>query len=145
MGLTRLNSKMIELPAELENIIADNVSTNIINGNTAIFQNLSANNVAFGTTNYNVETVTTSTKVFTNSDNTKAYHFNTLNNDISAVFPSSLNTGFNITILNTSTGFIYLSSTDLIQATGQFNNTPFTGMFIYKASDGLFYGVGVFE
>ncbi len=145
MGLTRLNSKMIELPAELENIIADNITTNIINGDTAVFQNLSAINVVFDSADYNVITITEPIKIFTNSDNTKAYHFNTLINDISAVFPDSLNVGFNVTILNTSTGFIYLSSTDLIQATGQFNNTPFTGMFIYKADDGLFYGVGVFE
>lgn len=146
MGLTRLNSKMIEVPADIDGALtvnslnSDNVST--IN---AVVTNLTASNVQLGSANYVVNLITNDI-TFTNAENSKSFHFDTdATSVINATFPDGLAPGFNVSIFNIGNGTINLIATELIRASGQSNSTPYTGMFIYKASDNFFYGVGVFE
>ena len=97
-------------------------------------------------------------RTFTSADNSKAFHFDTTDTTLSAIFPSSLPTGFNVSLYNISNGTIALSSNTYIHHPGETiptlyasNSTKYTGAFIYKANDepgvpqGIFYGVGVFQ
>lgn len=93
--------------------------------------------------NYDVITVTSS-RTFTNADNSKVFHFNTTSSSLCAIFPSTLSNGFNIGIVNVGTGTVVLSSDVTINAPGTQNSTPYSGMFIYEVNNTLF-GVGVFD
>lgn len=94
--------------------------------------------------NYDVITVTSS-RTFTNADNSKVFHFNTSSSSLCAIFPSaSLSNGFNVGIVNVGTGTVVLSSDVTINAPGTQNSTPYSGMFIYEVNN-TFFGVGVFD
>lgn len=93
--------------------------------------------------NYDVITVTSS-RTFTNADNSKVFHFNTTSSSLCAIFPSILPNGFNVGIVNVGTGTVVLSSDVTINAPGTQNSTPYSGMFIYEVNNTLF-GVGVFD
>jgi hypothetical protein len=129
------------------NIIADNelIAPKLV-VNQANINSLFVDGVTATSVDYYVTEISSDSKVFTNLDNSKSYHFNTTNNLISAIFPQNLPNGFNVSIVNTGTNTIYISSaqTPFLNATGFINETQYTGMFIYK-SEGLLYGVGVFE
>jgi len=146
MSLTRLNSKMIEVPADIEGTLTVlSLNSTDFNTTNAIVTNLTADNVQFNVSNYEVNLITNDIE-FSNNENSKAFHFDTdATSTINATFPDELTPGFNVSIFNTGNGTINLFASDLIRASGQSNSTPFTGMFIYKAPDGLLYGIGVFE
>lgn len=93
--------------------------------------------------NYDVVTVTSS-RTFTNADNSKVFHFNTTSSSLCAIFPSTLSNGFNVGIINVGTGTVVLSSDVTINAPGTQNSTPYSGMFIYEVNN-TFFGVGVFD
>jgi hypothetical protein len=161
MSLTKLDTKMVETPTEFNTVTITNLnSTSIANGGTINTSNivttnrvttneLVTNSLTATNVNYFVK-VTTSNVTFTSNDNSKAYHFNTNspNTNLIAYFPNSLPNGFNVSVFNIGTGTITLSSDqtapNYINATGQLNETQYTGFFIYKANNEL-YGVGVFE
>jgi hypothetical protein len=85
--------------------------------------------------------------VFTDNDSGKVFHIDTtLNPEVTANFSVTLNDGFNVSLVNTGTGIIYVRSNFLtpFNARGDFNSTQHTGMFIYKTNEQLF-GIGVFE
>jgi hypothetical protein len=108
---------------------------------------LSTSNVAISSlrvTNYQVSATTSSNIIFTDTDSGRAFNFNTTTTPaITAQFPGSLLNGFNVSIVNVGTGSIYLSAGSPLNASGTENNTPYSGMFIYKTNNELF-GVGVF-
>jgi len=94
-----------------------------------------------------VVTLQTDNIVFTDSDSGKVFHIDTtLNPEVTANFSVTLNDGFNVSLVNTGTGIIYIASNFLtpFNARGDFNSTQHTGMFIYKTNDEL-YGIGIFE
>jgi hypothetical protein len=145
MSLTYLDPQMIEQPVDLLN--ADNIVTT-----TMSVSSLSANFIRY---NYTVtETVCAAQKIFSNNDNSKAFHFDTggYGGTITAILSSGLIDGFNITILNIDSArslgsnTISLSSnvsiiTPNYSTTNSFTNT---GMLIYKHNN-EFYGVGTFD
>ena len=129
-----------------------NVSIANLSAAAAIVTNLTAINTTFTNlsvstpviANYDVTTVTSS-KTFTNTDNSKVFHFNTTSSSLCAIFPSaSLTNGFNVGIVNIGTGTVFLSSDVTINAPGTQNSTPYSGMFIYEVNN-TFFGVGVFD
>jgi hypothetical protein len=133
------------------NVIATSLSANNINvsdlfTNTATITSLVVKNITATSIDYFVTEVSTPSVVLSSEDNSKAYHFNTTSNTMTAVFPPILPDGFNVSIVNTGTGTIHFSSvqTPFILSTGLTNNTQYTGALIYKFN-GLLYGVGVFE
>lgn len=175
MNFPYLNSRMIDLPAEIDQLTvvhltaqqlsATSLSSDVImNSNLITTLNLSATNsfitnlttanlsahtvIANNTfTDYNVETVIAS-KTFTNEDNSKVFHFETsIVPYLSAIFPhNELKDGFNISIFNNGTGAIILSS----------STTPFinaTGTTNETQNTAIFvyktanklYGIGVLE
>jgi len=108
---------------------------------------LSTSNVTISSlrvTNYQVSATTSSNIVFADTDTGRAFNLNTTTTPaITAQFPGSLSNGFNVSIVNVGTGSIYLSAGSPLNASGTENNTPYSGMFIYKTGNELF-GVGVF-
>ena len=165
MNFPYLNSRMIDLPATINqlsaiDIVTENLTANNVFANANITvpsitattitatEYLSADTVTANNTNttYRVHSVTAD-RVFLSGDNSKAFHFETTGTTLTAIFPiSELEDGFNVSIFNNGTGTILLSSNlnPPINATGVLNETPYTAMFIYKASNQL-YGIGVFE
>ena len=99
-------------------------------------------------TNFTAQAIDSSIYYFTNSDNSKVYHFDTdTQPSMTAVFLSgNIASGFNVGILNTGLGVIYLSSdfSPTINAANTFNSVRYSGMYIYRVNNQLF-GVGVFE
>ena len=69
--------------------------------------------------------------------------------NITAVFPSELQIGFNIGLMNVGTGTIYISSAQpgFINAYlgVNTNKTMNTGMYVYKHNNNQLYGVGMFN
>lgn len=135
-------------------LTGSNVSVTNLSATAAIVTNLTATNTRFTNlsvstpviANYDVTTVTSS-KTFSNADNSKVFHFNTTSTSLCAIFPtSSLSNGFNVGIVNVGTGTVYLSSdlSPTINAPGTQNSTPYSGMFIYEIGNAL-YGVGTFD
>jgi hypothetical protein len=136
---------MIEQP--IENLSAANFQTTDL-----VVQSLTATSI---NSRYNVaEKVVYSVKTFIDGDSSKAFHFDTgIHGPITAIFPSSLLDGFNVTILNTD-GSLELRGSDTIQLSSNVsiktingsltNSTTNTGMLIYKY-DNQFYGVGTFD
>lgn len=164
MNFPYLNSRLIDIPAKIDQLTVVQLSsdtfktvsltsTNIQSQSSRVDNltsiNLSATEIKTGNSisNYNIVEITSS-KIFTNADNSKAFHFKTTVTPlITAVFPlGNLNDGFNVSIFNDGTGTILISSTSTpsINATGNTNATQNTAMFIYKASNQL-YGIGVLE
>lgn len=145
MSLTYVNFQMIEQP--IENLSAANFQTTDL-----VVQSLTATSIS---SKYNIaEKVVYGVKTFIDSDSSKAFHFDTgVNGPITAIFPSSLLDGFNVTILNTD-GSIGQGGSDTIQLSSNVsintingsltNSTTNTGMLIYKY-DNQFYGVGTFD
>ncbi len=145
MSLTYLDPQMIEQPVDLLN--ADNIVTTAMT-----VSSLSADFIKY---NYTItETVCAAQKVFSDSDSSKAFHFDTggYGGTITAVLSSGLTDGFNITILNIDSArslgsnTVSLSSdvgiiTPNYSVTNSFTNT---GMLIYKHNN-EFYGVGTFD
>lgn len=129
-----------------------NIGVNSLSATTAVVTNLTAFNTSFVNlsvttpviANYDITTVTSS-KVFTNADNSKVFHFDTTFTNLCAVFPTNLlSNGFNVGIVNVGTGTIFLSANSTINASGTQNSTPYTGMFLYEIGNTLF-GVGAFD
>lgn len=164
MNFPYLNSKLIDVPANIDQLTVVQLSSDTfktvsltstnIQAQSCRVDSLTSNNLSAieiktnnSTTNYNVIEIVGS-KIFTNADNSKAFHFKTtISPVITAVFPlGNLNDGFNVSIFNDGTGTILISSTSTpsINATGSTNATQNTAMFIYKASNQL-YGIGVLE
>jgi hypothetical protein len=142
---SQLDPRMIEQPIDLLN--TDNIVTT-----TMTVDSLSANFIKY---NYTItETVCAAQKVFSDGDSSKAFHFDTgdYGDIITAVLPSSLTDGFNITILNidstksSGSNTISLSSNvDIITPNySTTNSSTNTGMLIYKHNN-EFYGVGNFD
>jgi hypothetical protein len=165
MSLTYVSTKMIEQPVQFETLSANNF--------TSVNSNLTSANIDFATinnlqvsagsiTNLYVKNLTADYFVttvnanyfFTANDNSGAFHFDTSVGPLCAAFANDLPIGFNVSVYNIGNNTIVLSSDGIINTPGNSfqNNTPYTGMFIYKAPDptglpaeGVFYGVGVFE
>jgi hypothetical protein len=143
MGLTYLDSSMIEQPIESLTAVSFQ-STDLI------VQSLTASSI---NSKYNVAQTVSADKTFSNEDSSKAFHFNTGPGSLRATFPNSLENGFNITILNVDNSInqlgsnqLQLSATSLINTINgsQTNSITNTGMLVYKY-DGKLYGVGTFD
>ena len=143
MALTYLDSVMIEQPIESLSLISFQ-STNLL------VQSLTASSIS---SKYNVAETVSADKTFSNQDSSKAFHFNTGPGSLKAIFPNSLENGFNITILNVDntinqlgSNMLELSATSLINTinSSQTNTITNTGMLIYKYN-GKLYGVGTFD
>lgn len=165
MSLTYVSTKMIEPPVQFEtlsalNLVGVNVNLTSANIDFATINNLQAS--AGSITNLYVQNLTADYFVttvndnyfFTADDNSRAFHFDTSVGPLCAAFANNLPIGFNVSVYNVGNNTIVLSSDGILNTPGNSfqNNTPYTGMFIYKASDptgvpagGVFYGVGVFE
>jgi hypothetical protein len=112
------------------------LSTNLVTISALAVTNLDVRDVS------NFNTVT-----FAAADTGKIIHINTsVTPEVTINFTASLPEGFNIGVVNTGTGVIYIDSdyTPVIRAKNPFNSTQHTGMFIYKTNNQL-YGIGVFE
>lgn len=151
MAIKTLDPRMINPDITLRmtntqftNTTATNLRTTILTGTNVTVNSLTAATPIIA--NYDVTTVTSS-KTFTNADNSKVFHFNTTSTSLCAIFPtSSLSNGFNVGIVNIGTGTVFLSSdlSPIINAPGTQNSTPYSGMFIYEIGNAL-YGVGTFD
>lgn len=164
MSLTYVSTKMIEQPVQFESLSAGNLivlnsnlstanvaQANIYNLQTTIASatNLYVKNL---TADYYVQTVNSGI-TFTVNHNSKAFHFDTTNGPLSAIFSNTLPVGFNVSLYNVGNNTINLSSDAPLNTPGnsKINNTIYTGMFIYKAFSPdnppveTFYGVGIFE
>ena len=147
---TRVNSRMIVIPAVIEKLAVNELSAVSLSANNFLATSLTANSISvnniFGRTPYIVTSFSLSSKTFANTDTSIAYHFETdITSPIYAIFPDNLENGFNISIFNNGTGTIIVSSAQnpVLNASGFINQTPYTGMFIYK-NNNILYGVGVF-
>jgi hypothetical protein len=113
-------------------------STLSVSGDVLITGDLSATNViaqslTIPVTTFNV----TSSRVFTNSDTCKIFHFDTTTQPLCAIFPPSLFNGFNIAIMNTGTNNLRLSAAQL-KSIGDIIEVQYGGAFIYKDNNQLF-------
>jgi hypothetical protein len=170
MGLTLLDTQMIEVPTVLENLFTPSASaTNLsavnlkvnditeanilftqnqinadtLNSNKGVFSSLSADNLVPGVVDFFVDTLNQNT-ILSVSDNSKAYHCDT-SISFTVSFPEELPVGFNVSLVNIGTGTLFLSTDSVLNAAGTFNETQYTGVLIYKADNNQFYGIGVFE
>lgn len=126
------------------NVIATTLSTENINSTNLSVINLTVvNSIAF----FTVSGIAAASFTLTNNDSNKIIHCDTTTTPyITAIFPNSLNNGFNVNLFNTGTGTIVVSSTQspAAFAAGTENNTQYSGMTIYKHNSQLF-GMGVFD
>ena len=76
-------------------------------------------------------------KIFTDSDINKIFHFNTTSASLCAIIPSSLINGFNVSILNTGTNNIEISAANL-RSTGTTIIDQYGGAYIYKQNNTVF-------
>jgi hypothetical protein len=145
MALTYINFQMIEQP--IEELSATKFQTSNL-----VVQALTADSIK---SNYNVaENVAYDSKVFTNEDSSKAFHFDTgFTGPIEAVFPNDLLNGFNVAILNVDNSsdkrgadtITLVADTPINTINGsQTNSITNTGILIYKYNNEL-YGVGTFD
>lgn len=150
----QLDPRMIgtDLPLRVDNVISNtlsaynstlvNVTAENVLVNTLTSTNLVVTNNV--TTNFLVSTINTD-YTFSDSDNSKIFHFDTTTTPvISALFPGNISNGFNVALVNTGVGAIYLSAGIELNAPGLFNTIQNTGVLIYKHNNN-FYGIGVFE
>jgi hypothetical protein len=94
--------------------------------------------ISASASNINVNIVNVSTDVvFTNDYNNKVVHFDTTTSPLCAVFPSSLNSGFNVAIMNIGTNNLILSAANLKSA-GTIITTQYGGAFVYKELNNIF-------
>lgn len=133
-SLTATNAQITN--GTISNLVATNATTT----DTSITNLTATGNIV---TNFFVVTANSS-YTFLPSDNSKVYHINTGATQLTASFPVSLPNGFNVSIINTGTGIINLSSNTAFNATGTLNSVQYSGIFIYKTNN-QFYGIGVFE
>ena len=76
-------------------------------------------------------------KIFTDSDINKIFHFDTTSTSLCAIIPSSLINGFNVSILNTGTNNIEISAANL-RSTGNTIIDQYGGAYIYKQNNTVF-------
>ena len=76
-------------------------------------------------------------RIFTDSDINKIFHFDTTSASLCAIIPSSLTNGFNVSILNTGTNNIQVSAADL-KSTGTTIIDQYGGAYIYKQNNTVF-------
>ena len=82
---------------------------------------------------------TTSSKLFTNTDNNKVVHFDTTAGSLYASFPVSLSTGFNVAVMNTGTNNLVLSSNRSIKSSGTtIAGGGYGGALIYNDGANIF-------
>jgi hypothetical protein len=156
---------MIEQPVQFETLSAKDFTSIVANLtaaniNLATINSMQVNSVT--ATNLYVQNLTADYFVITKNtgitfsvnENSKAFHFDTTVGPLSAILPKTLPIGFNVSLYNVGNNTINLSSDGPINTPGnsKINNTPYTGMFIYKAAspdglppEGVFYGVGIFD
>lgn len=129
-------------------ITASSIATDIINVSAGDISVFTSNNATINTlvTNFTATTLSVSSYTFTDVDNGKVFHIDTTTYPQTTAIFNVLLDGFNVGIVNTGTGVIYLSSnfTPTILAANTFNSVQYSGMFIYKVNNQLF-GIGVFE
>ena len=145
MSLTYLDFDMVEQPIEelsAKKLLIDNIQ---VTGLTAEF--IKSNYIV-------AETITFPEYIFSDSDSSKAFHFDTgLAGSMLAFFPNNLSNGFNVALLNIDSTENNGSSTLVLSAQAgtiyspnfsQTNSFTNTGVLIYK-HDGKLYGIGTFD
>jgi hypothetical protein len=150
-NLITINSSLLANTVTTPILSTINLTTNNISTNQGTIAQATITNAAFTgevTTKVILSTIALSSYTFTDTDNSKIFHFDTNTQpQITATFLSgNITEGFNVSIINTGTGLITLSSdfTPIINATNPFNSVRYSGMYIYRSNNQLF-GVGVFE
>lgn len=123
--------------------VSGTLPTDTSSTNLSVINLTVVNSIAF----FTVSDITAASFTLTNNDSNKIIHCDTTTTPyITAIFPDSLNNGFNVNLFNTGTGTIVVSSTQspAAFAAGTENNTQYSGMTIYKHNSQLF-GMGVFD
>jgi hypothetical protein len=145
--LTALSGDIFNLYSNngtITNFTANNINTSTLSSTNTTISGLNVlGNVE---TNFFIESeITTSSYTFSDSDKSKVFHFNTTTTPIiTAIFPSDISNGFNISIINTGIGVIYLSADLPFNATSQYNTIQHTGVLVYKYNN-QYHGIGVLE
>jgi hypothetical protein len=145
MPLTYLDFDMVEQPIDelsankllIENIRVTGLTANFIKSDYFV-----------------AEVVNFPTKIFSDADSSKAFHFDTGSvGVILAYFPNNLSNGFNVAVLNIDTTENNGSSTIILSTESgslytpnfsQSNSFTNTGVLIYK-HDNKLYGIGTFD
>jgi hypothetical protein len=78
------------------------------------------------------------TRIFSNADSNKVFHFDTSSAFLSAQFPATLSDGFNAAIMNTGTKYLYLSAEVPYRATGNTIVDRYAGAYVYKSNSQVF-------
>jgi hypothetical protein len=128
-------------------VTSSTITTNTINSTNANITTL--NITSLGVSQITAASVFGSTNVtdvlfnyeFTNNDIGKIFHFDTVSFPLTAYFPSTLNNGFNVTLMNISTNFLQLSGGNTLNAIGDKIYERFGSAFVYK-HNGQFYAIG---
>jgi hypothetical protein len=76
-------------------------------------------------------------RTFTDADNNKIVHIDTTTTSLCAIFPNTLSSGFNVTIMNVGTNTLVLSANNLKSA-GTSITTQYGGVYVYKDSNDFF-------
>ena len=115
------------------------INTQTPNENLTVSGNISASGIiSASASNINVNIVNVSTNInFTNDYNNKIVHFDTTTNALTASFPDTLNSGFNVAIMNVGTNNLLVSAVNL-KSTGTIINTQYGGAFVYKELNNIF-------
>jgi hypothetical protein len=113
------------------------VNTYQPNEQLTVVGNISATGRVYS--NNRVDIVSTSTNVtFTNDDSGKIYHFDTTSQSLCAIFPTTnLADGFNVTVVNTGTQNVLISSNNL-KSIGTTISEQYGSAYVYEYQNSTF-------